>query len=174
MRLPARLDTRARQTVSLQVGTRGTSSYGKESTKVPPGPELDTLTAENVFGWKYVHKHDGALVGKKQDKAGRWRSANVPSYPRRTPVDAYSIDERMKQLGSSEKYLRELSRLTRANRIPADWATPEQRAKAALKVARRKQSRFIVSSRPRIAAWIFRLSLTTATSPWSGYLHLQI
>jgi hypothetical protein len=47
------------------------------------------------------------------------------------------IDERMKQLGSSEKYLRELSRLTRANRIPADWATPEQRAKAALKTLRK-------------------------------------
>jgi hypothetical protein len=38
----------------------------KRPDKVPPGPELDTLTAENVFGWKYVHKHDGALVGKKQ------------------------------------------------------------------------------------------------------------
>jgi len=23
-----------------------------------------------VFGWKNVHKHEGALVGKKQDKAG--------------------------------------------------------------------------------------------------------
>jgi hypothetical protein len=107
----------------------------KAPDKVPPGPELDTLTAENVF-WKYVHKHDGALVGKKQDKAGRWRSANVPSYST-NPVDAYSIDERMKQLGRSEKYLRELSRLTRANRIPADWATPEQRAKAALKTLRK-------------------------------------
>jgi hypothetical protein len=60
----------------------------------------------------------------------------VPSYST-NPVDAYSIDERMKQLGSSEKYLRELSRLTRANRIPADWATPEQRAKAALKTLRK-------------------------------------
>jgi hypothetical protein len=38
----------------------------------------------------------------------------------------------MEQLGRSEKYLRELFRLTRANRIPADWGTPE-RAKAALK-----------------------------------------
>ena len=33
--------------------------------------------------------------------------------------------------------VRELSRLTRANRIPADWATPEQRAKAALKTLRK-------------------------------------
>jgi hypothetical protein len=75
----------------------------KRPDKVPPGPELDTLTAENVFGWKYVHKHDGALVGKKQDRAGRWRSAKVPSYSS-NPVPAYAIDERIKQLGRSERY----------------------------------------------------------------------
>ena len=23
--------------------------------KIPPGPKLDTLTAEKVFGWKNVH-----------------------------------------------------------------------------------------------------------------------
>jgi hypothetical protein len=28
---------------------------------------------KKVFGWKNVHKHNGALVGKEQDKAGRWR-----------------------------------------------------------------------------------------------------
>jgi hypothetical protein len=39
--------------------------------KVPPGPELDGLTAEKVFGWKNVDKHEGSLVGSKQDKAGR-------------------------------------------------------------------------------------------------------
>jgi hypothetical protein len=104
----------------------------KRPDKVPPGPELDTLTAENVFGWKYVHKHDGALVGKKQDRAGRWRSAKVPSYSS-NPVHAYAIDERIKQLGRSERYAKELSRITRAKKIPTDWATPEQRAKAALK-----------------------------------------
>lgn len=108
----------------------------KRPDKVPPAPELDTLTAENVFGWKYVHKHDGPLVGKKQDKAGRWRSAKVPSYST-NPVHAYAIDERMKQLGRAEKYLKELSRITRGKRIPADWATPEQRAKAALKAVKK-------------------------------------
>jgi len=30
--------------------------------------QLDALTAEKVFGWKNVHKHEGSLVGKKQDK----------------------------------------------------------------------------------------------------------
>ena len=42
----------------------------KALDKVPPGPKLDALTAEKVFGWKNVHKHDGALVGKKQDSPG--------------------------------------------------------------------------------------------------------
>ena len=60
-----------------------------------PGPELDALTAQKVFGWKNVHKHDGALVGKKQDKAGRWRTAKVPQHSTE-PVNAYTIDERMK------------------------------------------------------------------------------
>ena len=30
--------------------------------KIPPGPKLDTLTAEKIFSWKNVHKNDGALV----------------------------------------------------------------------------------------------------------------
>ena len=37
--------------------------------KIPPGPQLDALTAEKVFGWKTVYKHEGSLVGKTQDKA---------------------------------------------------------------------------------------------------------
>jgi hypothetical protein len=28
------------------------------------GSDLTTATAEKVFGWKNVHKHDGELVGK--------------------------------------------------------------------------------------------------------------
>jgi hypothetical protein len=39
----------------------------------------------------------------------------------------------MKQLGRAERYLKELSRLIRAKNLPAEWATPEQRARAALK-----------------------------------------
>jgi hypothetical protein len=104
----------------------------KTPDKTPPGPQLDILTAQKVFGWKNVHKHDGALMGKKPDKLGRWRTAKVPSYST-NPVHAYAIEERMKQLKRSEKYLRELSRITRAKNLPPDWATPEQRAKAALK-----------------------------------------
>jgi len=49
----------------------------------------------------------------------------------------------MEQLGRSEKYLRELFRLTRANRIPADWGTPrasESGAESIGKVASRMLS----------------------------------
>jgi hypothetical protein len=100
--------------------------------KILPGPELDALTAQRVFGWKNVHKHDGALVGKKQDKAGRWRSAKVPHYSS-DPVNGYAIDDRMKQLGRSEQYARELSRIAAAKKIPADWVSPDQRCRAAIK-----------------------------------------
>jgi hypothetical protein len=107
----------------------------KAPDRIPTGLDLDALTAQKVFGWKHVHKHDGELIGKKQDKAGRWRSAKVPSYST-DPVHAYAIDERMKQLGRSERYLKELSRIARAKKIPTDWATPEQRAQAALKASK--------------------------------------
>ena len=97
-----------------------------------PGPELDALTAQKVFGWKNVHKHDGALVGKKQDKAGRWRTAKVPQHSTE-PVNAYTIDERMKQLGRSEQYAKELSRIATAKKIPADWVSPDPRCRAAIR-----------------------------------------
>jgi len=55
--------------------TRSTGRYSQvmaQSTvdKIAPGLKLDALTAEKVFGWKNVHKHEGSLVGKKQDKSG--------------------------------------------------------------------------------------------------------
>ena len=52
----------------------------KAPDKIPPGSKLDALTAEKGFGRKNVHKHEGSLVGKKQDKAGRWRSPKVHGY----------------------------------------------------------------------------------------------
>ena len=70
-----------------------------------------------MFGWKNVHKHDGELVGKKPDKLGRSRSAKVPHYST-DPVNAYAIDERMKQLGRSEQYAKELSRIATAKKVP--------------------------------------------------------
>jgi hypothetical protein len=100
--------------------------------KIPPGPELDALTAEKVFGWKNVHKHEGSLVGKKQDKAGHWRLAKVPYYST-NPVHAYQIEERMKQVGRLDRYQKELSKITRSKNIPSDWASPDQRCRAAIK-----------------------------------------
>ena len=110
----------------------------KTPDKIPSGPQLDILTAQKVFGWKNVHRHDGEIVGKKQDKAGRWRSAKVPSYST-DPVLAYAIDEideRIKQLGKSEPYQKELAKITRVKKLPPEWATPEQRARVALKAVR--------------------------------------
>jgi hypothetical protein len=102
------------------------------------GPELTKATAEKVFGWKNVHKHDGELIGKKQDKLGRWRTAKVPDYS--DPAEAYAIDERMKQLGRWERYVEELSKLTKEKNLPSDWATPEQRSRAAIKVLGKSKS----------------------------------
>jgi hypothetical protein len=100
--------------------------------RIPPGPKLDALTAEKVFGWKNVHKHEGTLVGKKQDKAGRWRLAKLPYYST-NPVHAYLIEERLKELGRLDRYLRELSKITRVKNIPSEWAPPDQRCRAAIK-----------------------------------------
>ena len=100
--------------------------------KIPPGPKLDALTAERVFGWKNVHKHEGSLVGKKQDKAGRWRLAKVPYYSTNS-LHALSVEDRMKQLGRLDRYQKELAKITRSKNIPSDWASPDQRCRAAIK-----------------------------------------
>ena len=100
--------------------------------KIPPGPQLDALTAEKVFGWKNVHKHEGSLVGKRQDKAGHWRRAKVPNYSG-NPLHAYAIEDRMKQIGRLDRYQKELAKITHAKDIPSDWASPEQRCRAAIK-----------------------------------------
>ena len=104
----------------------------KAADRVIRSTELNVETTEKAFGWKNVHKHNGELIGKKQDKLGRCRIAKVPDYANH-PVQAYAIDERMKQLGRSARYLKELSQITKANALPSGWATPEQRSRAALK-----------------------------------------
>jgi hypothetical protein len=40
----------------------------------------------------------------------------------------------MKQLGYTARYHKELARITRAKNLPSEWATPEQRSRAALKI----------------------------------------
>lgn len=69
---------------------------------------LDALTAEKVFGWKSVDKHEGSLVAKRQDKAGRWRRAKVPNY---STLHASSTDKHIQQLGRLDRYDRESPRL---------------------------------------------------------------
>jgi hypothetical protein len=103
----------------------------KAADKIPPGRKLDALTAEKVFGWKNVHKHEDSLVGKKQDKAGRWRLAKVPSYST-NPLHAYAIEERMKQLGRLDRYQTDLAKITHSKNIPSEWASPDQRCRAAI------------------------------------------
>jgi hypothetical protein len=51
--------------------------------------------------------------------------AKVPYYST-NPVLAYSIEDRMKQVGRLDRYLKELSRIARAKNIPSDWASPDQ------------------------------------------------
>jgi hypothetical protein len=57
--------------VALSVDTRSTGRSFQVMAqsaidKIAPGPKLDALRAEKVFGWKNLHKHQGALVGKRQ------------------------------------------------------------------------------------------------------------
>jgi hypothetical protein len=123
--------------VALNVDTKSTGHSLQAMArsaidKIPSGPQLDALTAQKVFGWKNVHKHEGSLVGKKQDKAGHWRLAKVPYYST-NPVHAYLIEERMKQLGRLDRYQKELSKITHAKNIPSEWASPDQCCRAAIK-----------------------------------------
>jgi Outer membrane efflux protein len=87
--------------------------------KLESGRELDALVAQHVMGWKSVHRLDigkggkrDQYRGKKPDKLGRWRSADVRHYST-NPADAYLIAPRMKELGLWERYVKELSKTTR-------------------------------------------------------------
>ncbi|HEY7220319.1 MAG TPA: hypothetical protein VH985_18185 [Candidatus Binatia bacterium] len=104
----------------------------KTSVRIPRGADLTATTAEKIFGWKDIHEDNGRLLGKKQDRAGRWRESRVPDYSN-DPRQSYAVDERMRQLGRWERYLKELTKITKAKNLPFDWATPEQRSRAALK-----------------------------------------
>jgi hypothetical protein len=110
----------------------------KKTRREIHGHELTAEIAENVFGWRDVHEHEGQLIGKKQDKLGRWRLAKVPDYSS-DPAKAYAIDERMKELGAGEAYAKELLRITKAEGLPTGWATPEQKSRAAIKAVRIKR-----------------------------------
>jgi hypothetical protein len=99
--------------------------------------DLSAAVAEKIFGWRDVRKVASGLVGKKQDKLGRWRSAKVPDYAR-DAAQGYAIDQKMKQLSKATQYAKELTRIAKTQNLPPDWATPELRARAALQVMRLK------------------------------------
>ncbi len=111
--------------------------------KIPPGPELDALVAAKIMGWKNVsrgggtHKGGGSDVytGKKPDKAGRWRSADVRPYSTDS-AESRAVESRMIELGRLPRYLNELKKLAHAKGIPVEWARPDQRCRAALKSIR--------------------------------------
>jgi hypothetical protein len=99
--------------------------------------DLNARVAEVIFGWKDVRRVDGKLTGKRPDKLGRLRSAAVPDYAS-DPRHGSMIDERMVQLKKGKEYARQLAKIAAANRVPADWASPELRARTALQVLRLK------------------------------------
>lgn len=106
--------------------------------EIPAGPELDALVAAKVMGWKRVRRDNGkadVYRGKKPDKLGRWRSADVRPYST-NPADSYLIDKRMAKLGLAAKYSKELARITHGRNMPVEWASPEQRCRAALKTVK--------------------------------------
>ena len=106
---------------------------------IPAGRGLDALVASKVMGWKKVHREGGkgdVYRGKKPDRLGRWRTANVRHYST-DPTDAYLIDKRMEELKLSAKYVKELAKITEALNMPVGWASPEQRCRAALKTVRK-------------------------------------
>ena len=80
----------------------------KAVKRVLSGEQLAKAIAETIFGWKNVHKYGGQLLGKRPDKAGRWRKYKVPDYAN-DPRQAYAIDARMEQLACWERYNEELS-----------------------------------------------------------------
>ena len=103
--------------------------------KVPAGPELDALVAERVMGWKDLERQSDRYWGRKKDKAGRWRRAAVEDYSHE-PALSYLVEERMKELGLLKEYEKELAKITAATKLPAGWAAPDQRCRAALRTVR--------------------------------------
>jgi|SRR5918996_706573 hypothetical protein len=133
---------------ALAEGQRSSYTYHhmkRSIDKLEAGRELDALVAHSVMGWKNVQRLDigkggkrDQYRGKKPDRLGRWRSADVRHYST-NPTDAYLIAPRMKELGLWERYVKELSKVTRSKGLPVDWATPDQSCRAALKAVRARR-----------------------------------
>jgi hypothetical protein len=110
----------------------------------PTNEQLTKAIAEKVFGWKSVRKYLGAMIGRKQDRAGHWRKAKVPNYAGDQRF-AYAIDDRIKTLKMWDRYIKELTKITASKNLPPEWASPQQRCQAALKVIRARHLRVVRS-----------------------------
>jgi len=108
-------------------------------------PELNAQVAKKILGWKNVHRdhkrgNSDEVLAKKADKAGRWRQTKVPNFSGdigNIPI----IETRLQQLGLFDLYTKELAKIALAKELPVDWATPDQRCKAALSVVGKRSKR---------------------------------
>ncbi len=71
----------------------------------------------------------------QQDKLGRWRLAEVPPYST-DPRESSAVEARIKELGLLKKYLKKLNNIAHAKNLPAEWASPDQRCRAAIRAVR--------------------------------------
>jgi hypothetical protein len=78
----------------------------------------------------------GELIGKNRTRrdAGEQGKCRTNTNDQR---HAYAIDDQMKKLGCLERYNKELLKITKAQNLPPEWATPEQRSRAALKALKK-------------------------------------
>jgi hypothetical protein len=115
---------------------------------IPAGPELDALVAERVMGWKELKRQSDRYWGRKKDRAGRWRRAAVNDYSHE-PAASYLIEERMRELGLFNQYEKELAKIAQAKNLPAGWAAPDQRCRAALKTVRNSKVKRVADSKDK-------------------------
>jgi hypothetical protein len=80
-----------------------------------------SITTTEAMAVNSLHRCvDDDLIGKKQDKLGRWRIAKVSDYAN-DPVQAYAIDERIKQLGRSARIPEGACRTMKAKNFRASY-----------------------------------------------------
>jgi hypothetical protein len=107
--------------------------------------KVNALVAKDVLGWKNVHRDrkngkPDEVWAKKPDKLGRWRRTKVPNFCGDSEQTA-AIENRLRQLGRFELYMRELAKIASKKGLPAGWATPDQRCRAALKALGKRAQR---------------------------------
>ena len=77
---------------------------------------------------------------KEAGQAGPHEEGKVPDYAG-DPEHTSAIEKRMKDLGREALYTKALARLAQKEKLPVEWATPEQRVRAALSVVRMRRKK---------------------------------